>query len=195
MVVAGMLLTRAAASGSDSPVATNLTLPAAVELAVRDNAELKSLRAKWAAMRERPTQAGALSNPMFKYSGMDRASGGTWPDTNEKRFMVEQAFPWFGKRGLREDIATKDVEVMQRELDAMTRDVVMMVKESYYDLYAVQRVTAITGEEQEVLRRMGKVVETMYATGDRSQADVIKAQSEITMLKQKLLKVQPKCGL
>ena len=172
------------------PVATNLTLFTAVEIAVRDNAELRSLRTKWEAMQERPTQAGALSNPMFTYSAMDMASGGTWPNTGEKRFMVQQEFPWAGKRGLREGIAIKDAEVMRHELETMTRDVVMMVKESYFDLYAVQLVIAITREEESVLRRIVKATETMYATGERAQVDVLKAQSEITMLKQKLLESQ-----
>src|ERR1035437_9625957 len=120
---------------------------------------------------------------------MDMASGGAWPDTNEKRFMVQQEFPWFGKRALREGLAVKEAEVMQRELDSMTRDVVMMVKESYFDLYAVQRVIAITREEEAVIRRMTKVAETMYSTGERTQVDVLKAQAEITMLKQKRLEL------
>jgi outer membrane protein TolC len=189
-IVAGLLAWVSVTVAAEPLGATNLTLAAAVDLAVRDNAQLKSMRARWDAMRERPAQAGALPNPMFTYGGMDMASGGDWPDTSEKRFMVQQEFPWFGKRGLRKGIAVKDAEVMQRELDSMTREVVMMVKESYFDLYAVQRVIAITREEEAVIRRMEKVAETMYATGERSQVDVLKAQAEITMLKQKLLELQ-----
>ncbi len=188
-LLAGLVMWVGATLGAEPPAITNLTLAAAVDLAIRDNPDLQSLRAKWEAMKERPAQAGALANPMFKYSGMDTIDRGTWPDTNEKRFMIEQEFPWVGKRDLRTGIAVKEAEVMQRELEAMTRDVVMMVKESYFDLYAVQRATAITKDEAEVLRRMGKMAETLYTTGDRSQADVIKAQTEITMLKQKCLEL------
>ncbi|MCX6998090.1 MAG: TolC family protein [Kiritimatiellaeota bacterium] len=169
--------------------ATNLTLTAAVDLAVRDNAQLQSLRAKWGAMQERPAQAGALSNPMFKYSGMDLADGGRWPNTDEKRFMIEQEFPWLGKRGLRAGIAAKDAEIMQRELEAMTRDVVMMVKETYFQRYALQQVRATTRQDEEVLQRMAQIAETMYATGARTQQDVLKAKSEITMLQQRLLEL------
>lgn len=140
-------------------------------------------------MQERPTQAHALPNPMFAYSGMDTANGGHWPNTDEKRFMVEQEFPWFGKRGLREEIARKDAEGMQYEVEAMTRDVVMMVKESYFDLYAVQRAMEVTRSDGDVLERMAKIAETMYTTGDRSQQDVLKARAEITMLKQRLLEL------
>jgi cobalt-zinc-cadmium efflux system outer membrane protein len=41
-----------------------------------------------------------------------------------------------------------------------------------------------------VLQRMQAVAETMYAAGQRSQQDVIKAQAEITMLQQKQLELQ-----
>ena len=172
------------------PGTDSLTLDQAVSLAVRDNAQLRSLRAKTRAMQERPAQAGALANPMFTYSGMDLADRGGWPDTAEKRYMLQQEFPWFGKRALREGIAVKDADSMQREFDAMSQDVVMTVKESYYDLYATQRVIAITKEEESILQSLLKVAETLYATGERPQADAIKAQTEVTMLKQKLLELQ-----
>ena len=186
--VAILLLCPWMASGVDDlAVDTNLTLPDAVTIALRDNPELASLRAKQEAMQERPEQARALSNPMFKYSGMDAADGGRWPSTDEKRFMVEQAFPWFGKRDLREGIARKDAEIMQRDLEGMTRDTVMMVKESYADLYGVQQACQVTRKEEDVLRRMSKIAETLYTTGRRTEQDVLKAKSEITMLKQRLL--------
>ena len=171
---------------NDSP----FTLSAAVERALGANPQLASLRAKWEALQERPKQAKALPNPMLSYGGMDMADGGEWPDTNEKRIMVEQEFPWFGKRALREGIADKDAEVMRREFEVMARDVVQRVKENFYELAALQRVIAITREEETVLLRMVKVAEARYATGGGSQADVIKAQTEITMLKQKLLEFQ-----
>ena len=187
LLITGLLAWASITAAAEPPAAPTLTLTTALDLAVRDNAELKSLRARWEAMQERPAQAGALANPMFTYSGMDSASGGTWPNTGEKRFMVQQEFPWIGKRGLREGIAIKDAEAMHRELETLTRDVVMMVKERYFDLSAVQRVITITREEEAVIRRLVKVTETLYATGERSQVDVLKAQSEITLLKQKLL--------
>ncbi len=173
-----------------APADTNLTLTAAVDLAVSDNPDLQSLRAKWEAMLERPVQAKALPNPMLKYGAMEGARDGTWPDTNEKRLMVEQQFPWFGKRGLREGIAKKDAEAMQHELESMTREVVMRVKESYFGLYAVQQAILITRKEERVLQRMEKISETMYSTGERTQQDVLKAKTESTMLKQRLLELE-----
>jgi outer membrane protein TolC len=72
----------------------------------------------------------------------------------------------------------------------MQREVVMMAKETYFDLYATQRSLAVARSEEEVLGRMVKITETMYSTGERSQADVLKAQTEVTMLKQKCLEYE-----
>ncbi len=175
----------AAASG----IATSLSIKDAVDWALRDNPELKAQQARWEAMQERPAQAVSLPNPMFAYSGMDMTDGGNWPNTEEKRFMVEQMLPWFGKRSLREGVAKKEAEAGQWELETLTRDIVMQVKESYFDLYAVQCAIAVTHEEEGVVQGIVKVAETMYTTGTRGQVDVIKAQTEITMLKQRLLEL------
>lgn len=183
-----LLLTAFAAQAAPPPAeAEPLALDQAVTLALRDNAELQSLRAKWEAMREQPAQAGALPNPMFTYGGMDAASGGTWPDTDEKRYMVQQELPWLGKRGLRKGIAVQEAEIMRLEFETRARDVALEVKESYFDLVAVRQVLAILQQEEAVIRRIEKVAETQYANGERSQADLLSAQTERTLLKQKRL--------
>ena len=173
-----------------APGAEALTLDAVVTQALQANAQLRSLRAQHEALRARPIQARGLPNPMFRYSGMDMVHGGDFPDTNEKRFMLEQELPGFGKRGLRADMAAYDAEAMEREVETMTRDVVLRVKESYFELYAVQRVIEITLNEEGVLQRMERVAEVLYTTGEHTQQDLLKAQSEVTMLKPRLLDLE-----
>ena len=63
------------------------------------------------------------------------------------------------------------------------------VKESYFDLHALQQVIAITREEEAVVRSMEKTAQTGYAAGERAQVDLLKAQAEITLLKQQLLEL------
>jgi cobalt-zinc-cadmium efflux system outer membrane protein len=172
------------------PAIASLTLDDAVNAALRNNAQLTGERAKWQAAQERPAQAATLPDPMFTYSGMDMTSGGAWPNTNEKRFMIQQEFPWFGKTSLREQVARKDAETVQWQVDATMRELVMNVKESYFDLYAVQRSAAITRAQEQLIREMESVAQTMYTTGARPQTDVLKAQTELTMLQQKLLELQ-----
>jgi outer membrane protein, heavy metal efflux system len=177
-------------AGTSLPVVPSLTLDDAVRSALSDNAQLASERSRSQAMQERPAQAATLPDPMFVYSGMDLTDGGNWPNTNEKRFMVQQEFPWFGKLSLREQTARKDAEAAQWRVDASMHELVMNVKESYYDLYSVQRSIAITRSQEQVVQRMESVAQTMYGTGTRPQTDVLKSQTEATMLRQKLLELQ-----
>lgn len=176
-------------TADEKEIVSSLRLEQLVGDAMRENPQLKSMHAKWEAMQQRPVQERTLPNPMFQYSGMDMTDGGTFPDTNEKRFMVEQPFPWFGKLGLKGKVADKDAEVMGREYDAAVREILMMVKENYFDLYAVQRSLSITRAEEDVLKRMEKIAETKYSTGEATQQDVLKAQAEISMLKARLLEL------
>jgi outer membrane protein, heavy metal efflux system len=167
-----------------------LTIGEAVAIAIHDNPELVRMRSQWEALQERPAQARALANPMLSYSGMDTVSGGTWPDTGQKRYMIQQDLPGYGKRGLREDVARQDAEILRLELETATWDVVLRVKESAVELLAVRQVIELLREEEGLLRRMEAVAETQYSTGERSQADVLMAQSEVTRLKQRHLEVQ-----
>ena len=168
-------------------IAVSLTLDQAVADALRDNPQLHEARARWEAAQERPTQVRALPNPMLQYTAMDMANGGSWPDTSEKQVMVQQAFPWFGKRGLKGKIAEKDAEALHQDYEALRREVVMRVKETYFDLRGTQEILAITRTETGVLAQIETNTATMFATGQRSQTDLLKAQVEITMLNQKCL--------
>ena len=178
------------ATADEKEIVSSLTLEQLVGDAMRENPQLKSARAKWEAMKERPAQERTLPNPMLTYSGMDMIDGGTWPDTQEKRIMLQQEFPWFGKLGLKGKVAEKDAESMQREYEGMQREVIMMVKESYFDLYATQRALSITRAEEDVLKQMQKIAEAKYGVGEITQQDVLKAQAEISMLKARVLELE-----
>lgn len=189
-VVAGLLGFVVGAWAEPQEIASSLSLDQLVSTTLQENPQLRSMRAKWEAMQERPVQATTLPNPMFAYRGMDVKDDYSFPNTEEKRLEIEQPFPWFGKLGLKGKIATKEAEAMGREYDAMQREVVMMVKETYFDLYAVQRSLSITRAEEDVLKHMEQIAETKYSTGEVSQQDVVKAQAEVSMLKGRLLELE-----
>jgi len=167
-----------------------LTFQQVIVAARADNAQLQSVNQKAGAMAERSRQAGSLANPMLTYRGMDSASGGSWPNTDEKRVEIEQSFPWPGKRGLTQLMAGKDADVMQSEAQATTLDVELLAAETFYGLSAVQQVLGITRSEESLLRRIEELTTLRYTTGGAGQQDVLKAQTEITMLKQKWVELE-----
>lgn len=170
--------------------AAGFTLQQLVDRAMAANPQLRAGHGKWEAARERPAQTGALANPTFTYKGMDGTSIGNFPNTEEKRFEVQQAFPWFGKRTLRERVANQDARVMEQDYGVLVRETVRDVQETYYELRSVRQVMTITHKEAEVLQQLESVVRTVYASGKAPQVDVLKAQAEQTMLSQRLLELE-----
>mgnify|MGYP001061602081 CR=1 FL=1 len=190
--LASLVLLAAFAARAEAPPAggASLSLDEAVSLAIRDNVEIQSLRAKAQAMQERPAQAGALENPMLTFRGMDMAEDGDFPDANEKQFAVEQAIPGFGKRGWRRRAAEQEAAAMGYEVEAMVLDVVLEVKEAYHGLWSARQARGILRDEADVLARLETVARTAYAAGQSEQPDVLKAQAESTMLKARLFELE-----
>jgi len=168
----------------------SVTLPQVIAASLADNAQLRSLSQKAGAMGERSREADALANPMLTYRGMDSTGRGQWPNTDEKRIEIEQAFPWPGKRGLKKLMASKDAEAMQFEANAIALDVELSASETFYSLHAVQRSLVIIHDEEALLRRIEALTALRYTTGAVGQQDVLKAQTEITLLKQKLIELE-----
>jgi outer membrane protein, heavy metal efflux system len=184
------LLALAAPAMGETTTAPDIVLDQLVTEALRENPQLKSMRARVDAMRQRPAQSSSLPNPMLTYGAMGPRDDYRFPDSEEKRVGVEQMFPWFGKRALRGEIAEKIAEAMQGEYVAMRRDVVMTVTESYFELYALGQALSITRAQEDVLKRMEQTAQTKYATGSVEQQDVVKAQAEFTMLRQRLIDLE-----
>ncbi len=162
-----------------------LSLDQAVQEALSHNPRLSALGHTRDAMRERPATAAGLPNPMLTYRGMDTPDAGNFPATGEKRIEIEQPLPGYGKRELREAVAVNEASGMAIEVEALAREVVLRVKETAFELQAAQKALLITGTERDLLVRMAAVAESRYANGEAAQADVVKAQTEITMLRQK----------
>lgn len=162
----------------------------ATTAALRDNARLRSLRAAVAAAEERPVQAASLPNPTMTFGEMDSTGRSVGSDASQQRVSLQQTFPWFGKRRLREQIAAKEAEGAGHALNAAVRDVRMRVRQTYYDLYAQQQVIALTRAEVDVLTRIAEIAKTLYAAGSREQTDLIQAQTEQTRLRQRLIELR-----
>ncbi len=178
------------ARGESSSKISPLTLPQLIDRALQNNPGLQAARAEQEAFAARQRKAGALPNPMFKYSGMDAADSSSFPDSNEKRFEVEQSFPWFGKRSGLSRIAAREADIMQCEYETKALETLSMVRETYYELCGADLALKVLHSENEVLHRMEKTSQARYQTGQTGQQDVLKAQAELTMLSQKILEFE-----
>src|SRR5579859_46261 len=190
LVLAGLLGAATVGWAEPKEIVSSLTLDEVIADALQNNSQVRAMQAKWEAAQERPAQDRTLPNPTLTVKGGISLDNFSFPRTQETRVEIEQTFPWFGKLDLRGKVAETDAAIVHHEHETMELEVVASVKEAYFDLYAVQLSLSITRSEEDVLRQMETIAESRYATGAASQQDVLKAQSEITMLQQRSLELE-----
>ena len=94
-------------------------------------------------------------------------------DTNS--IGIRQKFPFFGKLGLKEKIAQREVKIVEQELRAKEREIISMVKMAYADLFMAERSIEILREQLEIMRTVIGATEARYQVGRVTQQDVFKA--------------------
>lgn len=186
-----VVLFPAAARAQETP---RTTLADVVNEAVANNPEIAAARQRYEAARQRPAQERSLPDPMI--SGGYNANGRPWPGaglgtepTSNIGVMVSQEVPYPGKRDLRAAIATREADAEFPQIDAARLRVIARVKEAYYRLAYADAVSKVLSRNQELLETLLKVSEGRYAVGQAAQQDVIKAQTQISILDLQLERV------
>jgi outer membrane protein, heavy metal efflux system len=186
-----VVLFPAAAHAQETP---RTTLADVVNEAVAKNPEIAAARQRYEAARQRPAQERSLPDPVI--SGGYNANGRPWPGaglgtepTSNIGVMVSQEVPYPGKRDLRAAIATREADAEFPQIDAARLRVIARVKEAYYRLAYADAVSKVLSRNQELLETLLKVSEGRYAVGQAAQQDVIKAQTQISILDLQLERV------
>ncbi|MDA8412900.1 MAG: TolC family protein [Desulfobacteraceae bacterium] len=161
-------------------------LPALVDAALANNPELKSSQARWEMYKNRIVQAGSLDDPML----MLKIQNGVVSDPlnfrkesmTAKVIGISQQLPFWGKRGLKEEIAAKDAESYRWQIEERKLELVRMVKETYYQIYFTDKSLGIVDKNIRILDDFITLAETKYSVGQGVQQDVFKAQVERSKL-------------
>ncbi len=180
------LLSRATTPGSNSSV---LNLNEAVGIALAKNPAIQSAFHAVSAERAKVPQASALPDPTFAtgWMGNIRPFSVQAADPSSYRSVsAMQMLPFPGKRSLRGQIAGKEADASQWELESARRRVVADVKAAYYEYWYYDKAIRTTQENRDLLTKLSQIAEARYRVGKGMQADVLRSQVEISMLLQKL---------
>jgi outer membrane protein TolC len=96
--------------------------------------------------------------------------------------MVSQEIPFPGKRGGRAALASREADAERQQIDAARLNVASRVKQAYYAVAYSRAARAVLDRNRELLRTLLKVSEGRYAVGQAAQQDVIKAQTQLSLL-------------
>jgi len=162
-----------------------LRLQSLIQEALSANPEIKAEGKKWEAAKERPPQEGSLDDPMLSFEIINLPTNTfsfSQDDMTMKQFSISQTFPYFGKRGLRRDVAQREANAIGQTYRDRQNEIARRVKEAFYELYAVDRSLGVVEKNRELLKEFVKIAETRYSVGKGIQQDVIKAQVETSKL-------------
>ena len=168
---------------------STLTLDDVVRTALTKNPAVQSAAHTVSAERARVPQAGALPDPTFGVGWMGNPhpfSVQTGDPSSYRSVSAMQMLPFPGKRSLRGQIAGKEVDASQWDLEAVRRRVVADVKSAYYDYWYYDKAIRTTQDNRDLLTKLSQIAEARYRVGKGMQADVLRSQVEISMLLQKL---------
>jgi outer membrane protein TolC len=164
-----------------------LRLADIVAEALTTNPEIAAAEQRYIAARQRPAQERSLPDPMF--SAGYNASGNPLPGAGlgiepiaNIGVMVSQEIPYPGKRDLRGAIASREADAASRDVEAARLSVAARVKQAYYRLAFTYAVGDVLARNKALLDILLKVSEGRYAVGHAAQQDVIKAQTQLSIL-------------
>jgi len=151
------------------------------------NPEISAAERRADAARQRPAQERSRPDPMFSAgyqssgSPLPGAGLGTEPTAN-LGVMVSQEIPYPGKLALRSAIASREADAEQPQIEAARLSVTARVKQAYYSLASAYAVGDVLARNKALLDTLLKVSENRYSVGQAAQQDVIKAQTQLSIL-------------
>jgi len=162
-----------------------------VNTAVANNPELKSSQARWQMFASKAKQASALEDPMFMFKLQNLlvreplSLGGKDPQT-AKVVGISQQLPFWGKRGIRQEIANLDAESYRWQIEERKLELTRMVKETYYQIWNVDKSLQVIDKNLQIISDFISIASSKYSVGQGVQQDIYKAGLE----KSKMLDMQ-----
>lgn len=180
-----VFLLAATAVASEAP----LTLAEAVKHALDRNPEVQRLQHRLRATDAKAKQAPYLEDPQIalQLGGVPLSNPTSFNQADTNSIGIRQMIPFFGKLGLKEKIAQREVNIVEQELRAKEREIISMVKMAYADLFMAERSIEILREQLEILRVVIGATEARYRVGRVPQQDVFKAQLEQSQILNQLI--------
>lgn len=169
------------------------TLRQLVAEALKSNPEIHAARSELEAARMRVLPAGALEDPMLE-AGVLNVPTNNWrlnrEDMTMKMLGLAQKLPFPGKRALRQELAEKDVYSVEHGLRETGNRVAREVKMAYYDLALAIETAHQLRDTTLVLDQFRRITESRYAVGQGTQADALKAQTQLAKMSEELLRME-----
>lgn len=164
--------------------------------ALANNPEVHASQARWELFESRIAQAGTLDDPMLMLriqNAMIRDPLAFDQDPMTAKVIgISQMIPFSGKRALAREGAELEAESNRWILEERKVELRRMVKETWYQLYFIDRSIEVVEKNIGLLDDLTRFSETMYGVGQGLQQDVLKAQLDRSRMEDMRIGLQQK---
>ncbi len=160
-----------------------LTLDQAIAEVLSGNQDIQAAHYRTEAAKDRIPQAKALEDPEVGVMFWDVPTDTADVTKGEINYQVQQKLPFPGKRYVRGKAARLDAEVTSENNRGRVLDVLLDLKNTYYDVYRIDRSLEVNRGNQGLLKQFLASTETAYAAGKTTADSPLKAQVELEKLK------------
>jgi outer membrane protein TolC len=146
------------------------------------NPEIRAAQKKLQAMQARIKPAGTLEDPQIGLQIMYAPYPLRNAFKNERAITISQMFEFPGKLGLMSGMAGREADMSAADHELVTLKVLTEVKKTYFMLFHIDYDLEINRENRELMKQFIAIANVKYATGMGAQPDIIKAQTEYSMM-------------
>src|SRR5437016_2982759 len=155
--------------------------------AEKNNPQIEAARQGWQAAKQVPTQVSTLPDPQFNLQHLSVGSprpfaGYTNSDFAYLGLGVSQDIPYPGKLRLKGEIAKREADVSQQQVESVRRAVLAELKGTYFQLAYLSKTLTILEEDGALLKQVEQAADGRYRAGMGTQQDVLQAQLQKTKL-------------
>lgn len=157
-----------------------LRLDDVVAIALRDNPAIAGAGQRAEALGARPAQVSALDDPTLSWEAWDIPESLRVDAAENNIFRLNQKLPFPGKRRLAGEAASHEAEAAGEDVRTTRLEVRAAVTSAYADLWLAGERARIITRDRVLFERSARTAESQYAIGQTAQADVLRAQVELT---------------
>jgi outer membrane protein, heavy metal efflux system len=155
--------------------------------AEKNNPQIEAARQGWQAAKQVPTQVSTLPDPQFNLQHVTVGSPRPFAGYTNSDFAyiglgVSQDIPYPGKLRLKGEIAKRDADVSQQQIESVRRAVLVELKGAYFQLAYLYKTLTILEQDGELLKQVEQAADARYRSGMGTQQDVLQAQLQKTKL-------------
>ncbi len=166
-----------------------LRLDSLVEAALSANPVLQAARLEAEARAYAGEQAGSLPDPTASLTVVPYAVA-TGTGLQRSEWSVMQSMPWPGTLTLREEAAGFAAEASRHEADALALDLILQIREAFYELYLTQSTDSLLRAFASRLDAFQESATVQYEVGRGPQGAILQTHVDLERLRQRLLDVE-----